>query len=412
MTGERDREQSEPDDATGAFDADAWFRSQFGGEPPAEPPAPPAPAEPPAPPAPPAQPAPPAPPAQPALGDVAPAFAVPPLTSAPPPSSAPVPLPPPPALVEPQLAGLVPPEAVPTEPAAIIEPEPTQPADVVPAGAVLGDAATELIREPEPGEALDQLFGEQSFQEYDDTLIPVVPRSERRASRGSASAAGDRTGGSGTSGEAPTRAPLSQTQKVLLWVAGSLVAVLLLVLVFVLGTRIPLLLGPAPGAEPIASPEPSPTASTDARPIGAVAPGDWRWDELGGGECLEPFVDAWQEQYTVVDCAAPHGGQLVLRAELPLAEGAVAPGPYPGEQVLAAQTLQLCSSAGVLDLRAAGAFTDVVLQAAFPPSEEAWDAGERDYFCFVSRSSGEALTASLAGPGPAPTVLPTPPAGG
>lgn len=377
MTDERDREQGEPDDATGAFDADAWFRSQFGGEPPAGPPAP------------------------------NPAFAVPPPASAPPPSSVPVPLPPPPALVEPELVSLVPPETVPTEPAAIIEPEPTQPAEVVPVGAVLGDAATELIREPEPGEALDQLFGEQSFQEYDDTLIPAMPRSERRASRGSASAAGD-----GTGGEAPTRAPLSQTQKVLLWVAGSLVAVLLLVLVFVLGTRIPLLLGPAPGAEPIASPEPSPTASTDARPVGAVAPGDWRWDELGGGECLEPFVDAWQEQYTVVDCAAPHGGQLVLRAELPLAEGAVTPGPYPGEQVLAAQTLQLCSSAGVLDLRAAGAFTDIVLQAAFPPSQEAWDAGERDYFCFVSRSSGEALTASLTGPGPAPTVLPTPPPGG
>lgn len=300
---------------------------------------------------------------------------------------------------------------MPTEPTAIIEPEPTQPADVVPPGTVLGDAATELIREPEPGEALDQLFGEQSFQEYDDALIPAVPRSERRAGRGSASATGDGSG-DGSGGEATARAPLTQTQKVLLWVAGSLVAVLALVGVFVVGTRIPMLLGPAPGAEPIASPTSSPTASSDARPVGPVATGDWRWDELAGGECLEPYIDAWQEEYTVVDCATPHGGQLVLRAELPLADGASTAGPYPGEEVLATQTLQLCSSAGVLDLNVAGAFADVVLQAAYPATEQEWDAGQRDYYCFVSRSSGEPLTASLVGPGPTPTALPTaPPAG-
>ncbi len=339
MTDERGRPGGqEPDDATGAFNADAWFRSQFGAE---QPP-------------------------------TSPSF-----------------------------------EPVPTEPAAIIEPEPTQPAEIVPPGTTVGDAATELIREPEPGEALDLLFSEQSFQEYDDALIPAVPRSERRARRGSASNAPDSPGG-----EPTARTPLSKTQKILLWVAGSLVAVLALVGVFVVGTRIPLVLGPAPGAEPIASPTASPTASADARPVGPVDPGDWRWDELAGGECLEPYVDAWQEEYTVVDCATPHGGQLVLRAELPLANGSVTAGPYPGEEVLATQTLQLCSSAGLLDLGLAGVFTDIVLQAAYPASEAEWNAGKRDYFCFISRSSGEPLAVSLVGPGPAPTALPTPPPAG
>lgn len=392
----------EPDPATEAFDADAWFRSQFGGEP-AVPPVAPPPAAPPTAP---------------------PAFAVPPVASAPPPSSAPVPLPPPPALVEPELrdnpmlegafAG-----PAPTEPAHVVEPEPTQPAEVVPTvafapeqltgGAPVGDAATELLREPEAGGALDELFGEQSFQEYDDTLIPAVPRSEQRAGR---AAGGDAAENGGEGGEPAPRAPLTRTQIVLLWVAGGLVAVLALVAIFVLGTRIPALIGPAPGAEPIATARPTPSASAPARPSGPVEPGEYRWDELGGGECLEPFVDAWQDVYTVVDCADPHGGQLVLRAPMPLAEGELTAGPYPGEQLLAVQTLQLCSSPGVLDLSVAGVLSDIVLQATFPVSEEAWDDGERDYFCFVSRSSGEPLTASLVGPGPAPSVLPTaPPAG-
>lgn len=281
------------------------------------------------------------------------------------------------------------------------EPAPTQPAEIVPPAAVPVPAVTPA----EADGALDELFGEQSFQEYDDTLIPAAPRSTRRGDGGSASGGGD--GGNGGNGAlregSRERAPLSRNQKVLLWVAGALVAILALVGVFVVGTRIPLLLGPAPGAEPspTATPSASPTPTATARPIGPVAPGDYRWDELWGGECLEPFTDAWQDEYTVVDCAEPHGGQLVLRAPVPPPAGATEVGAYPGEDVLAAQMLLLCSAPGVLDLAAAGGLTDVVVQGAFPVSEEAWDAGEQDYFCFVSRSSGEPLTGSLAVP-PAP----------
>jgi hypothetical protein len=297
-------------------------------------------------------------------------------------------------------------EPAPTQLSPIVELEPTQPSEIIAAPAT---AATELMRQPEEGGALDELFGTDSFQEYDDTLIPVVPRGSRRD--------GD---GDGT-GEGGQKQPLGRTQKVLLWIAGSLVAVLALVAVFFVGTRIPMLLGPAPGAQPLpsASASPSPSASAEARPVGPVAPGEYRWNELWGGECIEPFVDAWHEEVTVVDCAVPHGGQLVLRAPFPApagstgaatdgttdgstaVEGATDSVPYPGEEALAAQMSLLCSAPGVLNLAVAVAVTDLQVQGAYPVSEEEWDAGERDYFCFVSRSSGEPLTGSLAVPPPA-----------
>ena len=82
-------------------------------------------------------------------------------------------------------------------------------------------------------------------------------------------------------------------------------------------------------------------------------------------------------------------------------EGSTEAVPYPGEEALAAQMSLLCSAPGVLNLAAAGGVTDLQVQGAFPVSEEQWDAGERDYFCFVSRSSGEPITGSVAIPPPA-----------
>ena len=325
-----------------------------------------------------------------------------------------------PAVLPPPEPAILEPEA--TQPSSIIELEPTQPSEIIPSGvsaagaAALGDAATELLRQPEEGGALDELFGTDSFQEYNEPLIPAATRSSRRAvgaGAGAGAGAGGGPGG-GPGGDLPgdgagdgataaaPRAPLTRTQKTLLWVAGALVAVLALIAIFALGTRIPTVLGPAPGAEPSPSATPSATPSPlpTERPIGPVAPGDYAWDEVWGGECLEPYVDAWQEEYTVVDCAEPHGGQLVRRAALPLPEGALEQGPFPGEEALAAQMGLLCSAPGVLDLVAAGAFNDVQVQGSFPATEEQWQAGEQDYFCFVSRSSGELLTGSLAPPPP------------
>lgn len=437
----------ERDPETGAFDADEWFRAQFGGdaEPtpppvaptppvvPAQPVVPPAPVVPPPlvpplvpptaaptypqafPPAAPPQFPPAAPPVTPPVAQ--PTYSVP---SQPgfPPAGAPLFPPAAPAVppVQPAFPPTLPPgplpfsappftEPAPTQLAPIIEPEPTQPAEIIPAAPSRG-AATELLAQPDDGGALDALFGSDSFQEYDDTLISAVPRSNRRGGGGDGV-----DGGDGTPGE---KAPLGRTQKILLWVAGSLVAVLALVAIFFVGTRIPLLLGPAPGVEPLPSASASPSASATPRPIGPVPLGEYRWDEVWGGECIQPFVDAWQEEVKVVDCATPHGGQLVLRVPFPSPQsttepapegaptGLVAKIPYPGEEALAAQMSLLCSAAGVIDLSAAGGVTDLQVQGAYPVSEEQWDAGERDYFCFVSRSSGEPITGSLAVPPPAP----------
>lgn len=366
MTDERDPGSDGPE--TEGFDADEWFRSQFGG--PAPEPSP-----------------------EPAPIDPFGTFAPPPALVEPPPTM--------PAVLPVAQPAVLEPEQ--TSPAAMVELEPTQPSAIVDldastiavgvtAAAPLGDAATELMRQPEEGGALDELFGSDSFQEYDETLIPAAPRPSRRAAGGEPPA---------PNAPAPPRASLGRTQMTLLWVAGALVALLALVAIFFVGTRIPTVLGPAPGAETSPSATPSPTPTTTAPPIGPVEPGEYRWDELGGGECLEPYVDAWQEEYTVVDCAEPHGGQLVRRAEFPPAEGALEPGPYPGEEALAAQMSLLCTAPGVLDLAAAGGLTDVHVQGAFPATEEQWEAGERDYFCFASRSSGEPITGSLAPPAPA-----------
>ena len=422
MSDDRDPGSEGPE--TGGFDADEWFRTQFGEQPPAAPsaeavppspePVPPAPE--PAPPTPPptaASPTPPpaAPPTPPPAAPSYPPLASPPM-SAPPPTSAPIALPPPPGASSTPDSGplqpppLMAPPLMPPPPAAApvpFEPSATEPMQVVddptvalsaadlpavdqPAvdqsGRPAGDAATELMRTPEEGGALDELFGS------DEPLIPVVPR---RAA-------------AGEGGAPPPRAPLTKNQKVLLWIAGSLVALLALVALFFVGTRIPDLLGPAPGAEPSPTPTPTPTPTETERPIGPVPPGDYRWDELWGGECLEPFTNAWQDEFTVVDCGVPHGGQLVARLPFPLPEGATEQGPYPGEEVLAGQIAILCSAPGVIDLSAAGTFTDIQLQGAYAVTEEEWDDGQQDYFCFVSRSSGEPLTRSLA-------VAPAPPAG-
>jgi hypothetical protein len=121
------------------------------------------------------------------------------------------------------------------------------------------------------------------------------------------------------------------------------------------------------------------------------------WNALFGSECIEPYVSPWEEEFTVVDCAAPHTAQLVYRGAFP----GDAAAPFPGEAALASQINLLCSASGVIDLAAAGTFGDLQLQGSYPVTPEQWTAGERSYYCFASRVSGEPLTASVAGPGPA-----------
>jgi hypothetical protein len=170
-----------------------------------------------------------------------------------------------------------------------------------------------------------------------------------------------------------------------------------LVLAFLFGTRLaPPAPPPAPAAATTASgsptPTPSPTAAVEAVPAGTVPPGLYDWNRLGGGECLDPYISPWERQFTVVDCGAPHPAQLLARG---LFDGDAA-AAYPGEQALTAQLNLRCTAPEVLDPAAAGAYADLQYQASYPAGEEQWKAGDRAYFCFVSRSSGQPLSGSVA----------------
>jgi hypothetical protein len=308
------------------------------------------------------------------------------------------------------------------------EPEPTQAMDALelereqapephvpqPFGRSVFPEGTELLPTPEPersaattgaphGEteqlsALDALFGESQFREYDNRPDPGESPFARRA----APPPGPPADGSAPPAPVPP-AGISTLQKVLLIVLGSILGVVALIALFFLGTRLPSFLGPAPAVtEPTGTPSPSPSAEIA---IGPVAPGEYHWDELLGGECIDPYVDPWQDTYTVVDCAVPHAAQMVRTGEFPIPE--TGPEPYPGEEALQAQALGRCRAAGIFS-PAAGKVTDAQVAASYPVAAEDWDAGNRRYYCFVFRSSGEPLTEDIALPQPTPAPTPAP----
>ncbi|MEO8095042.1 MAG: large membrane associated protein [Pseudolysinimonas sp.] len=249
--------------------------------------------------------------------------------------------------------------------------------------------------------ALDDLFGETQFREFtDEPLIGPLPP---RQSGGS--------GGSGRSPKAPreARAPIPRTQKILMIVAGALVAALALVALFALGMKVGSL---KPSAA--ATPTPTPTASKGpvVLPVGPVKPGDYHWDQLLGGECVKNFESAWQDNYTVVDCASPHPAQLVFRGLFTDPASAT----YPGIDELQKRINLLCTPATIINYAVAGTVQDIQVQASYAANEKEWDAGNHSYFCFVNRSGGADLTASVAiqqvpvtpTATPAPTGTPTP----
>jgi hypothetical protein len=275
-------------------------------------------------------------------------------------------------------------DAVPAE-GAPVEPE-------LPVATVADVAATELLgasalaHDAGTTSALEALFGEDKFRDYD-----AEPAVGQAPPAGAHAADADAT---------EPREGISRAQKILLAVAGGLVVILALAALFLLGTRLPALIGPAPTPTPSATPTPTPTPTPTVLPVGPVAAGVWAWDELLGGECLDPFEDPWAEEFTVVDCANPHPAQMVYRGTFPSAEGDTDPSDdaFPGTAALQGQLSLLCTAPGVVDLAAAGQFTDVQFQGSYPATQEQWDAGDRSYYCFVSRSSGEPLTGSLAIP--------------
>jgi hypothetical protein len=311
--------------------------------------------------------------------------------------------------------------AVPTVapvPPVTMSPVPDSPAPAAvpdaPAPATVPDAPTELIAagtRPEPyftsdsdddldpqspiESPIDSLFGETEFKDYEDEPLvgPIPARLNPFASVTPEASAAPVTGPNDTPPAArPPRAPLSKNQKLLFWVAGGVIALLVLAVLFVIGTKIPV--APTPVAAttkstPKVSPSPTPTLAT----TGPAAAGPHLWSDLRGGECLDPYTNPFELRYTVVDCAAPHPAQMVFRGTFP-GQATVA---YPGLEALQSQINLLCSAPGVIDLATAGAYSDIQFQASYAATAEEWTKGQHDYFCFVNRSGGEPLTGSVAG---------------
>ncbi|MBB5633035.1 hypothetical protein BKA04_001258 [Cryobacterium mesophilum] len=303
----------------------------------------------------------------------------------------------------------LPPEPTVPEPTV---PEPTVPyvpGHAIPDGPVFPPMAEELGGmppapefPPPPTEAfaadagtsgIDSLFGENRFIDYEEE----PGNSENPFLRARTTVAADVDVASSADG-------IPKSQKVLIWIAGSLVAVLALLALFLVGTKLPDLLGPAPAVVETPSTTPTPTAT--ATPVGPVAVGVHRWNELLGGECLSPYVGPWENEYTVVDCEAPHPAQLVTRGTFDTEDGVVL--AYPGMDALQSQVNLLCTSPKVVDYKAAGKYTDIQFDASYAVSAEEWNTGNRDYYCFISRSTGGDIEGSLAVPPPASTPAPSP----
>jgi hypothetical protein len=146
-----------------------------------------------------------------------------------------------------------------------------------------------------------------------------------------------------------------------------------------------------PGSTPLQAPTPTPAPA-----VGPIAAGVHGWDELRGGECLDPYTSPWAETFTVVGCAVAHPAQMVFRGTYDSGTAAT----FPGAVALQAQISVLCAAPGVLDPAAAGQYADAQVQGAYPVTAAEWASGEHDYFCFLSRSSGQPLTGSVAAKAP------------
>ncbi len=217
------------------------------------------------------------------------------------------------------------------------------------------------------------------------------PAPEARGSYGGAGAGAGRSTGGSSGGVEPGG---NRTVRTLIWIAGGLVVVLVLAGLFYLGTQ---LTGGGGGGTPSADGTPSASETPVAAPTAVQPVGVHAWNTLFGGECVEPFGSVWDQEFTVVDCAAPHAAQLVYRGTLP--DDAAA--PFPGEEAVGAQMAALCTADGVIDIAAASANPGLQVQGSYPVTEEQWAAGERTFYCFANRSGGEPITGTLQGPGPA-----------
>ena len=263
---------------------------------------------------------------------------------------------------------------------------------------------------------IDSLFGETQFKDYEgEPLVGPLPTGLNPFAGAFASPSASASPSAATPTSANTSviegvaapvvatvaappsepgAPFSKNQKLLFWLSGGVIALLVLAILFVIGTKIAAAPTPAASSKS-ATPKVVPSSSAGLTPsaTGPAAAGLHLWSDLRGGECVDPYSNPFDLRFTVVDCAAPHPAQMVFRGTFP-GEATVA---YPGLDSLQSQITSLCTAPGVIDLAKAGAYSDIQFRASFAATTEEWTKGQHDYFCFVNRSGGEPITGSLAG---------------
>lgn len=275
----------------------------------------------------------------------------------------------------------------------------------------------------EPESPMDALFGEAQFRNYDEPKItdsaaltvaffPDAPTELMQLPPAAAAltAAWPTAAPAAATAAEPAPAPagtsassgISTRQKAMFAVAAGVITLLALAVPFLLGIRLAppavattAIVTPALTA-PSATPTPTTPSATPTPPAttaGPAAVGSRIWSDLRGGECVEGFEGPFAQRFNVVECAGPHAAQLVLRGTFRDKPSAA----YPGLQSLAAQSAQLCTATGVVDLTGAGAYTDLQMQSAYPATAQQWTEIQRDYFCFVNRSGGAPITGTVAG---------------
>ncbi len=176
----------------------------------------------------------------------------------------------------------------------------------------------------------------------------------------------------------------------------SIMAIAVLVGAFYVGTRMSRAAAAEPArSTPATSAPATPAASASATPTSRptpttqAAPGTRQWTLLAGGECIARFQSPWQPTFDVVACSADHDAQMTLRVEL-------SGDAYPGTDDLVQRLSLACASAKAVDLAKAERYSDLTVSYAYPTQAD-WAAADRSAFCFAARSSGGAITGSIAG---------------
>jgi HAE1 family hydrophobic/amphiphilic exporter-1 len=132
-----------------------------------------------------------------------------------------------------------------------------------------------------------------------------------------------------------------------------------------------------------------PTISVNPRPAGV-----WAWDELNGGECIEPYTGPTQDSYNVVDCSTPHSAQLVRVGDLRTDSGIPI---YPGDSAIGPVATGACYKSGIIKASAYATYPSLSSDVHYPTSQTQWNKGDTFYYCFAHTNPVAPITGSVAG---------------